>query len=55
MNSPQEIATQITMAWLDAFAEITKELGHVEQHIPTPLEVSEFFTEIYRTAQKTNT
>lgn len=55
MNSAQEVATQITIAWLNAFAIITKELGHVEQHIPTPKEVSEFFAEIHRTAQKTNT
>ncbi|OLN33567.1 hypothetical protein [Desulfosporosinus metallidurans] len=55
MNSPQEIATRITMAWLNAFATVTKELGHVDQHIPTPQEVSEFFTEIHRTAQQTNT
>ncbi|MDR3542656.1 conserved hypothetical protein [Candidatus Desulfosporosinus infrequens] len=55
MNSPQEIATRITMAWLNAFAVVTKELGHVDQHIPTPEEVSEFFIEIHRTAQQTNT
>jgi hypothetical protein len=55
MNSPQEIATRITMAWLNAFAIITKELGHVDQHIPTSKEVCEFFTEIHRTAQQTNT
>lgn len=39
----QQLATQITIAWLDAFATITKELSHVEQHIPTPGEVREFF------------
>ncbi|MDP4126867.1 MAG: hypothetical protein Q8912_07990 [Bacillota bacterium] len=55
MNSPQEIATQITIAWLNTFAIVTKELGHVDQHIPTPQEVSEFFTKIHYTAQQTNT
>lgn len=54
MNTPQEIATQVTIAWLNAFAVITKELGHVDQHIPTPEEVSEFFMEIHRTVQKTS-
>jgi len=54
MNSPQEIATNITIAWLNAFATITKELGHVDQHIPTSQEVSEFFLEIHRAAQKTH-
>ena len=54
MNSAQEVATQITIAWLNALAIITKELSHVDQHIPTPKEVSEFFSEIHRTAQKTN-
>ncbi|WP_206812117.1 hypothetical protein [Paradesulfitobacterium ferrireducens] len=54
MNTPQEIATRITIAWLHAFAVITKELGHVEQHVPTSKEVSEFFIEIHRTVQKTN-
>ena len=38
----QTLATQITVAWLNAFATITKELSHVEQHIPTPEEVREF-------------
>jgi len=51
MNSTQEVATRITIAWLNAFGAITKELGHVDQHIPTPQEVSEFYTEIHRTAQ----
>lgn len=54
MNSPQEIATSITIAWLNAYAVITKELGHVDQHIPSPQEVSEFFLEIHRTAKKTH-
>ena len=52
MNSAQEVATRITIAWLNAFGTITKELGHVDQHIPTPQEVSEFFSEMHRTAQK---
>ena len=55
MNSAQEVATRITMAWLNAFGTITKELGHSEQHIPTAKEVSDFFAEIHRTAQKTST
>lgn len=54
MNASQEIATRITIAWLNAFATITKELGHVDQHIPTPQEVSEFFLEVQRTAQSTS-
>jgi len=52
MNSAQEVATRITIAWLNAFGTITKELSHVDQHIPTPQEVSEFFSEMHRTAQK---
>lgn len=52
MNSAQEVATRITIAWLNAFGTITKELGHVDQHIPTPEEVSKFFSEMHRTAQQ---
>ncbi len=54
MNASQEIAARITIAWLSAFATITKELGHVDQHIPTSQEVCEFFLEIQRTVQSTS-
>ncbi len=54
MNTSQEIATRITIAWLSAFATITKELGHVDQHIPTPQEESEFFLQVQRTVHNTN-
>lgn len=53
VRSNLEIATRITIAWLSAFAVITKELGHTDQHIPTKEEVSEFLLEIYNTACKT--
>ncbi|MDA8443005.1 MAG: hypothetical protein M0Z55_11600 [Peptococcaceae bacterium] len=54
MRSNLEIAARITIAWLNAFGEITKELGHTDQHIPTKEEVSEFLMAIYTTACKTN-
>jgi hypothetical protein len=53
VRSNLEIATRITVAWLNAFAVITKELGHVDQHVPTKEEVSDFLTEMYNTASKT--
>lgn len=53
MRSNLEIATRITIAWLNAFAVITKELGHVEQHVPTKEEVSDFLLAMYNTANKT--
>lgn len=48
----QELATRITVAWLNAFATITKELSHVEQHVPTPSEVCEFFLTIVQALEK---
>ncbi|MDI6813990.1 MAG: hypothetical protein QMC95_12015 [Desulfitobacteriaceae bacterium] len=48
----QELATRITVAWLNAFATITKELSHVEQHIPTPSEVREFFLTMVQALEK---
>jgi hypothetical protein len=53
VRSNLEIATRITVAWLNAFAVITKELGHVDQHVPTKEEVSDFLMEMYNTASKT--
>lgn len=53
MRSNLETATRITIAWLNAFATITKELGHTDQHIPTKEEVSDFLLAIYNTACKT--
>jgi len=53
MRSNLEIAARITIAWLNAFAVVTKELGHIDQHIPTKEEVSDFLLEIYNTACKT--
>ncbi len=52
MLSNLELATRITVAWLNAFAVITKELGHTDQHIPTKEEVSDFLLAIYHTAGK---
>jgi len=54
MNTPQEIATRITIAWLNTYGVVTKELGHVEQHIPTPEEVCKFFLAIHNCAQETS-
>ncbi len=53
MRSNLEIAARITIAWLNAFGVITKELGHTDQHIPTKEEVSDFLLAIYNTASKT--
>ncbi|HEX3014835.1 MAG TPA: hypothetical protein VHQ46_00395 [Desulfobacteria bacterium] len=50
MRSNLEIATRITVAWLNAFATVTKELTHTDQHIPTKEEVSEFLEAVYNTA-----
>lgn len=53
LRSNLEIAARITIAWLNAFAVVTKELGHTDQHIPTKEEVSDFLLAIYHTACKT--
>lgn len=50
----QTLATEITVAWLNAFATITKELSHVEQHIPTPAEVREFLLTIVHALEESS-
>ncbi len=53
MRSNLEIAARITIAWLNTFGIVTKELGHTDQHIPTKEEVSDFLLAMYNTACKT--